>query len=115
MELTYEELKAKYDDLQKQLTANRPARKPVELFVTPDGLLQIRNVLKNGSAHNLEPDVPEVLFKHAQEILGFVTQHKGILTFSTDDSITQATKEQNRKTMITNGNPIIRKPRAAAL
>jgi hypothetical protein len=112
-EPTYEELKARLAELEKKMQANKPARKPVQLFITPDGQLQIRNVLKNGSAHNLEPEVPEVMFNHAKEIIDFVNQNKGLLAFSSDDSVTQETKQTQRNQLIAAENPLIRRPRVA--
>jgi hypothetical protein len=110
-EPTYEELKARLAALEAQVAKKPGIRKPIELFVTPEGLLQVRNVLKNGTAHNLEPEVPEVLFNNAPAILEFVKKHSDILTFGTDTQEVQVQKEQKRKTLLAAGSLIVRKPR----
>jgi len=107
---TYEELLARVKELEQ--AGKKPGiRKPIELFVTPEGLLQVRNVLKNGTAHNLEPEVPEVLFNHAPAILEFVKKHSDILTFGTDTEEVQVSKSKKRQTLVNAGSLIVRKPR----
>lgn len=108
---TYEELVAKVKELELLNSKKQGVRKPIELFVTPEGLLQIRNVLKNGTAHNLEPEVPEALFNHAPAILEFVKKHGDILAFTTDTEEVQVAKNQKRKTLLTAGSLLVRKPR----
>ena len=112
-EPTYEELKAKLAELEKKVAANKPARKPLQLFVTPTGELQVRNAIKNGSAHNLEPDAVQVIFDNAQQILGFIKQNSGLLTFSTDDTATKESKQNQRDQLISQKSPLIRQPRVA--